>query len=313
MSFRHHIPVLYNEAIEFLAVRPGGTYLDATCGAGGHSAGICERLSGPGRLIAMDQDEKAQVLAKQRLKDFGDRVTFYHGNFRRIDRVLDELKIESIDGALADLGVSSMQFDDPARGFSFEGDAELDMRMDQTQGDAAATLIRRARPEELARILRDFGEQPYPGRIARSLVEAARGGEALTGQSVRRIVHNALPGKAKRGAKIDPATRVFMALRIAVNEELASLEEFLAGVHGRLRPGGRLVVISFHSLEDRIVKRFFKEKEKGCICPKELPQCLCGLKPSLKVLTRRPMVPGAPEVEGNPRSRSAKLRAAEKK
>lgn len=312
MEHPFHTPVLFQEAMTYLAVRPGGIYLDATCGAGGHAAGIAERLGGSGRLIALDRDPAALAIAKPVLARFGNRVTLVQQNFSGADRILDELKIESIDGALADLGVSSMQLEDPSRGFSFDSEVELDMRMDPTEGIDAARLIRKVKQAELARILRDFGEQPYAGRIARAVCEAAALEQPLTGKVLREVVLRALPPVARRRKRLDPATRVFMALRIAVNDELAALESFLDRIVGRLRKGGRLVVISFHSLEDRIVKHFFAQQARGCICPKELPVCVCKKTPTLKVLTRKPVTAGQREQQDNPRARSAKLRAAQR-
>ena len=307
-----HIPVLFKEALELMKIRPGRVYLDATCGAAGHAAGICERIDESGRLIAVDRDESAIAVAEKRLAPYKGRVTFHHGNFAGIDRMLDELKIESTDGALADLGLSSMQLDDPKRGFSFESHLEVDMRMDQSRGWTAANLIRNSTTEDLARIISAYGEQPFARRIARAIAEAAAAGEELTGRNLRRIVHLAIPPKNRRQSRIDPATRVFQALRIEVNGELAALESFLERVLKRMSPGARLVVISFHSLEDRIVKRFFREQARGCICPPKLPECRCGRKPEMKIITRKPIVAGEKEKEENPRARSAKLRAAEK-
>lgn len=312
MDHSSHTPVLLQETMDYLAVRPGGIYLDATCGAGGHSEQICLRLKSSGRLIAIDQDEQAIEIASKRLAPFKDLVTFYSGNFSGINRILDELKIESIDGAIADLGVSSMQLDDPGRGFSFDSDDEVDMRMDRQSGISAAQLIRATSQKDLATILSQYGEQPMAGRVARAIFEAASEGEKLTGRNLRQIVHGALPYKFLRQRRVDPATKVFMALRIAVNDELAAIESFLENAHERLAPDGRLVVISFHSLEDRIVKRFFRDRAGGCTCPRDLPVCGCGNVPTMKVLTRKPVAPGDEETSENPRARSARLRAAEK-
>lgn len=307
-----HTPVLFNEALEFLAIRKDGTYLDATCGAGGHSKGIALQLGKGGRLIAIDQDTDALKYAQDRLETQSENITYHHGNFTGIDRVLDELKIESIDGALADLGTSSMQLDNLDRGFSYDSPFEVDMRMDRSQGETAADLIRRSDPKELARIFSTYGEQIYSGWIAHRICDAVAQGVELTGKELKRLVHQALPKKLIRTAKVEPSVRVFQALRIAVNDELVSLEKFLEAAHRRLAPGGRLVVITFHSLEDRIVKQFFKFRQNPCSCPRELPMCVCGEKPTLKILTRKPVIPGDSEKQGNPRARSAKLRAAKK-
>ena len=298
--------------MDFLAIRPGGIYLDGTCGAGGHSSGICERLAGRGRLIAVDQDETALDLARERLSGAGCQVDFVHDNFSGIDRILDDLTIETIDGALLDLGVSSMQFDTLDRGFSFDSGQEADMRMDRSSGQTAAELIRRSSERELAKILRELGEEPFPGRIARVLKEAADSGELLTGANLHHIIHQALPAKIRKTARIDPATRSFMALRIAVNDELSVLEDFLEKVVDRLADDARLVIISFHSLEDRIVKNFFRDRARGCVCPREVPVCVCGKQPTLKVLTRKPVSASEQEVGANPRARSARLRAAKR-
>ena len=210
-----HIPVLFQEAMQYLAIKPGGVYLDATCGAGGHSSGILERLEGQGRLIAVDRDENALAIASRRLGGFSPRVDFVHENFSGIGRILDLLQIETIDGVLADLGVSSMQFDNPDRGFSFESDVEIDMRMDRRTGITAADLIRKIKAKELAGILAEYGEQPMAGRVANAIKRASDSSEALTGRTLRQIVHEALPKKFVAQSRIDPATRVFMALRIA--------------------------------------------------------------------------------------------------
>ena len=307
-----HKSVLFQEAMDHLAVQPGGTYVDATCGAGGHAAGICERLFGTGRLVALDQDESALDLARKRLEAFGHQVTFVRMNFSGIDRILNDLKIDGIDGAIADLGVSSMQLDDPARGFSFDSDTPLDMRMDPGAGLSAAQWIARSTPDQLARIFTVYGEQPYANRIAKAVWDASKSGQTMTGRLLRQVVHQTLPAQWVRESRIDPATRVFMALRIAVNEEFEALESFLEKIVEAMNPSARLVIISFHSLEDRTVKRFFQEQARGCTCPKEFPACVCNKPPRLKILTKNPVTAGEQEKRGNPRARSAKLRAAEK-
>ena len=307
-----HISVLLKEAIDRLDIKPDGVYLDATCGAGGHAKGICEKLSTKGRLIGIDRDKGAIKVARKRLAPFDSRAILNYGKFSMVDRILDDLKIESIDGALADLGISSMQLDNPGRGFSFESDVELDMRMDPETGITVAQLLRSTDVGLLARIFRDYGEQPLAKRIAKAVSFAAQEEKPMTGRELRQIVHGAIPAKMRRKARIDPATRVFMALRIAVNEELTELETFLEKVVPKIVPGGRLVIISFHSLEDRIVKRFFLEQARGCTCPREFPVCVCGKSPILKILTRKPVQPEQEEKERNPRARSARLRAAEK-
>ncbi len=307
-----HTPVLLKEVLEFLAIKKDGVYLDATCGGAGHSQLILQNLGPEGRLIAIDQDLSALKIAKNRLKSSSGAITYHHENFSRLKKVLDELKIESIDGVLADIGVSSMQLDDPERGFSYKSPFEVDMRMDATRGQTAAQLLRRVDPGELARIISTYGQQVHGKRIARRICDAVAEGAELTGINLREIVHKALPAKLIRTAKIEPSVRVFQALRIAVNDELGALERFLNGAHDRLAPGGRMVIISFHSLEDRIVKRFFNYRRNPCSCPRELPMCVCEEKPSLKILTRKPVTAGDREKGQNPRARSAKLRAAKK-
>ena len=312
MTCPPHISVLLNETIELLNINPDGVYIDATCGAGGHSESILERLSPRGRLIGIDRDEQALMVARKRLAHFESRVILRHGRFSEVDQILNELKIESIDGALADLGISSMQVDDSNRSFSFDSDAELDMRMDPGSGITAARLLQNADAKELAGILRDYGEQPFAKRIANAIVRAVQGEKQLTGRELRQIVHGAIPAKVRRKSRIDPATRVFMALRIAVNEELEELASFLERIVPRIKTGGRLAIISFHSLEDRIVKRFFLAQARGCTCPKQIPVCVCGKLPVMKIITRKPVMPEEEEKARNPRARSAKLRAAEK-
>jgi 16S rRNA (cytosine1402-N4)-methyltransferase len=305
-----HVSVLYKETLDYLDVDPQGTYVDATCGAGGHSAGIAELLSGEGRLIAIDRDPVAIRIAKERLAEYGSRVVFKQGTFSEIERILDELTIEKIDGVLADLGVSSIQLDDIDRGFSWNAPGEVDMRMGFDAPRTAAELIRSESAEMLARLLKDYGEQPCSRRVARSIKQAADSEQPLTGARLRDAILSALPAKLKHARRIDPATKVFMALRIAVNDELGELQHFLAALPERLAPNGRAVLISFHSLEDRIVKRFFREQADPCTCPREMPECRCGKVATLKVLTRKPVLSSDAEQEVNPRSRSAKLRAA---
>lgn len=309
-----HRPVLLHEVLERLAVRPDGIYLDGTVGAGGHAYEIAKRLT-TGRLIGLDLDPQALEIAAQRLSAFGDRVTLRQANFRDLSRVLDELKVERIGGALFDLGVSSMQFDTPERGFSFRHDAPLDMRLDPDSPLDARRLVNEASQAELARILREYGEERYATRIAAEIVrermkcpKGTKGAKRLetTGQ-LAALVERAIPKPAQRW-KIHPATRTFQALRIAVNDELNNLEAGLAAAVERLPPGGILAVISFHSLEDRIVKHFLRERARPCICPPGLPVCCCHHRPELELLPEA--TPGPEELARNPRARSARLRAA---
>jgi 16S rRNA (cytosine1402-N4)-methyltransferase len=291
--------------VEILAPERGGFFVDATVGAGGHAEALLER--GPEiRLLALDRDPDALVLAQRRLARFGARVAFAQENFADLDRVLQDWP--AADGILADLGVSSMQLEQGPRGFSFRRDGPLDMRMSGA-GRTAADIVAAASVEELTRILREYGEERMAAKIARGIVQERDWRGPITGtRQLARIVARA---KGTR-ERIDPATRVFQALRIEVNQELVALSRFLAAAVHRMRVRGRLVVVSYHSLEDRIVKDAFRREAGACFCPPALPTCICGARQVLKILTRRPMVPSETERNRNPRSRSAKLRAAEK-
>ena len=305
-----HIPVLLNECLTGLAIDPAGTYLDGTAGGAGHSRQIALRLDAAkgGRLISLDQDPDAVQTARARLA--GLPATVVQINFRYAGQALEQLGIEKINGALLDLGVSSHQLDDAARGFSYRADAPLDMRMSQ-QGETAADLVNTESREELARILRDYGEEPYAWQIAGKIVEARESAPILTTLQLADIVASAMPPAERRKNK-NPSRRTFQALRIAVNHELDALEEGLDTIFDHLAPGGRLCVITFHSLEDRIVKRTLAELARGCVCPPEFPVCVCGKKPQVRLVTRKPVTAGGAELEENPRARSAKLRVAEK-
>ena len=306
-----HIPVLLNECLTGLAIDPAGTYLDGTAGGAGHSRQIALRLDAAkgGRLISLDQDPDAVQTARARLA--GLPATVVQINFRYAGQALEQLGIEKINGALLDLGVSSHQLDDAARGFSYRADAPLDMRMSQ-QGETAADLVNTESREELARILRDYGEEPYAWQIAGKIVEARETAPILTTLQLADTVASAMPPAERRKNK-NPSRRTFQALRIAVNHELDALEEGLDTIFDHLAPGGRLCVITFHSLEDRIVKNIFKENEDPCICPKEFPVCVCGRKSKGKVITRKPIVPSEEELLENKRSKSSKLRVFERK
>ena len=304
MSDAIHRPVMRAEAVRFLAPDRGGIYVDGTVGLGGHAAAIL--AAGPEvRLIGIDRDPQALRYAAARLAQFGDRVRLVHGNYRDLTEILAGLGIEAIDGFLLDLGLSSLQLDAPERGFSFRADGPLDMRMDPTQGRSAADLVNAASVEELARILRDYGEERFAGRIARAIV-AARPIE--TTRALAEIVRRAIPRRFHE-RRIDPATRTFQALRIAVNDELRNLQDGLAAGFAALRPGGVIVVISFHSLEDRIVKRFFRK-----LATPRYESLAPGppLPPQAEVLTKKPLRPSEEEIGENPRARSAKLRACRK-
>lgn len=289
-----HVPVMTAEAIQHLRPERGGLFVDCTVGLGGHSRALLE--AGASRIIGLDRDEDALARARETLAPWADRVELVHADYRTIDEVLDARRIDAIDGALADLGVSSLQFDAPGRGFSFQRDEPLDMRMDRSSGDTAADLVARASERELADAIFQYGEERFSRRIARAMVEARSESPIATTGRLASIVRRAIP---RRGpARIDPATRTFQALRIWVNRELEGLDRFLAAAARRLRAGARLVVITFHSLEDRIVKHTFRALAHG--------------PAPLRVLTKKPIVPGDAEVERNPRARSAKLRAAER-
>jgi 16S rRNA (cytosine1402-N4)-methyltransferase len=303
-----HLPVLPEEVLALLDPAPGGIYLDGTVGGGGHARLILEASVPDGRLIGLDRDPSALRKAAEVLAPFGDRVVLRHRNFSEAAGVLSELGISGLDGMLLDLGVSSHQLDEASRGFSFRGEAPLDMRMDPTSGPTAADLVNTAAAEELARIFREFGEERWAGRIARRIVQVRQQHPLTTTRQLAELVRDAVPG-GKAPARIHPATRVFQALRIQVNQELEHISRGIAEAIDLLNPGGRLVVISFHSLEDRIVKRFFQEEAKGCICPPRLPTCVCNHRPSLELLTRKGVRASDAEVEANPRARSAVLRA----
>lgn len=309
MNFSHK-SVLLNESIEALAIRPDGIYLDGTLGGAGHSEQIAMRLK-TGRLIGVDRDASALEAAALRLQAYSDRVTLVHSNFKEIDAILDGLHIGQIDGMLFDLGVSSPQLDDGERGFSYMTDAPLDMRMDRADGLTAFEIVNRWPREELRRILFAYGEERYAPLIAAAIVRRREEKPINTTLELVDIIRGAMPREALR-EKQHPAKRSFQAIRIAVNDELGAIGEMMQAAIPRLNSGGRLAVITFHSLEDRIVKNAMQEAAKGCTCPPEFPVCVCGKTPQVRILTRKPVLPGEEELEENPRARSAKLRAAEK-
>lgn len=296
------------EVLELLAPRPGGIYLDGTVGGGGHSRLILEASSPDGRLIGLDRDPQALAKAGEVLAPFGGRAVLRHGNFSAAADILAALGVEGLDGMLLDLGVSSHQLDAPERGFSFRADAPLDMRMDPTVGATAAEVLNSAEADELVRIFREYGEERWAGRIARRIVATRQQHPLETTRQLAELVRDAVPG-GRVPARIHPATRVFQALRIHVNRELEHVSRGVAQGIDLLKPGGRLVVISFHSLEDRIVKRIFREESRGCVCPPRLPVCVCNQVPKVEVLTRRALRAAPEEVDTNPRARSAVLRA----
>lgn len=303
-----HQPVLLWECIEGLAIRPNGTYLDGTAGGAGHSREIAKRLTEGGRLIALDQDPDAVKAARERL--LGLNATVVQQNFRFADQVLNELKIAQLDGVLLDLGVSSHQLDDPDRGFSYRADAPLDMRMSQT-GPTAADLLNSLSREELARILREYGEEPYAWQIAGRIVQQRAVSPIVTTGQLADLCSQSLPSAERRKHK-NPARRSFQAIRIAVNGELDALSQGMDVLFDALAPGGRFCIITFHSLEDRLVKQRFRSWCTGCTCPPEFPVCVCGKKPKAKLVGRKPVEPTQTEQQDNRRARSAKLRILEK-
>ena len=311
MSEFHHVSVLLDECIEGLNIKPDGIYVDGTLGGAGHSYHIAERLT-TGRLIGIDRDPVALKAAGERLSPFADRVTLVHSNFCRMGQVLQELGISGVDGILLDLGVSSPQLDDGSRGFSYMTDAPLDMRMDNGDALSADTVVNTWSYEELKRILYDYGEERYAPAIAAAIVRKREISPIRTTLELVDVVRSAMPPAALR-EKQHPAKRTFQAIRIAVNDELNSVSKAMDAAIPCLNPGGRLAVITFHSLEDRIVKNAMAAAAKGCICPPEFPVCVCGRKPQVTVLTRKPIVSGEEELERNPRARSAKLRICEKR
>jgi 16S rRNA (cytosine1402-N4)-methyltransferase len=306
-----HITVLYDEVIRLLEPRPGGVYVDGTLGGGGHAFGILQASSPDGILLGFDRDADALAAASRRLSGFGKRVRLFHENFTRLAETLAHVGFGSVDGMVLDLGVSSHQLDTGERGFSFQQDAPLDMRMDTASGRTAADLVNALPEQDLERIIRDFGEERWARRIAAVIVAERETAPILTTSQLAGLVKRSIP-RAKWEARLHPATRTFQAIRIAVNEELDNLEAGLRTSVASLAVGGRLAVISFHSLEDRIVKNTFNELAKGCVCLKNIPRCVCGKVPVVRKLTGKPVVARQEEVAENPRSRSAKLRAIEK-
>ena len=310
MSEFHHVSVLLDECIEGLNIKPDGIYVDGTLGGAGHSYHIAEKLT-TGRLIGIDRDPVALKAAGERLSPFADRVTLVHSNFCRMGQVLQELGISGVDGILLDLGVSSPQLDDGSRGFSYMTDAPLDMRMDNGDALSADTVVNTWSYEELKRILYDYGEERYAPAIAAAIVRKREISPIRTTLELVDVIRSAMPPAALR-EKQHPAKRTFQAIRIAVNDELNSVSKAMDAAIPCLNPGGRLAVITFHSLEDRIVKNAMAEAARGCTCPPNFPVCVCGKKPKVRIVTRKPIVSGDEELEVNPRARSAKLRICEK-
>ena len=310
MSEFHHVSVLLDECIDALAIRPDGIYVDGTLGGAGHSSQIAKRLT-TGRLIGIDRDPVALKAAGERLAPYGDRVTLVHSNFCDIAKVLEDLGIEGVDGILLDLGVSSPQLDDAGRGFSYMADAPLDMRMNSEDTLDAYMVVNSWSQEELKRIFFEYGEERYAPQIAVAICRRRAEKPIETTLELVDVIRSAMPPAALR-EKQHPAKRTFQAIRIAVNDELGSVEQVMRDAIPCLNEGGRLAIITFHSLEDRIVKNGMVAASKGCTCPPSFPVCVCGKKPKVKLVTRKPIVSGDEELERNPRARSAKLRVCEK-
>lgn len=307
----HHVSVFLNEAIDLLAIKSDGIYVDCTLGGAGHSKKIAERLSKDGILIGIDQDTDALCAAKERLEDYECKIHLIHSNFENLDSILKDLNIDKIDGILFDLGVSSHQIDTESRGFSYVKDAPLDMRMNKENPFSAMDVVNNYSKEELTSIFYEYGEEKWSVRIADIILEKRLEKPILTTGELVDIVHRAIPKKLRPKDGGHPAKRIFQAIRIEVNKELEILNNTFNTALKHLNIGGKMVVITFHSLEDRITKQFMKEKEKGCICPKELPICTCNHKKEIKILSKG-IKPSTKEVEENPRSKSAKIRAFEK-
>ena len=307
-----HKSVLLDETIESLDIKPDGIYVDGTLGGGGHASEVCRRLGDKGRFIGIDQDADAIAAASERLKEFGDKVTIVRSNYENIDEVLKELGISQVDGIYLDLGVSSYQLDNEERGFTYRADAPLDMRMDQRQSRTAADIINGYEEKELYRIIRDYGEDKFAKNIAKHIVAARQEKPVRTTGELTEIIRRAIPMKIQ-AAGGHPAKRTFQAVRIELNRELDVLRESLDGMIDMLGDGGRICVITFHSLEDRIVKTIFRKNENPCTCPPDFPVCVCGKKSKGKVITRKPILPGEQELEENSRSKSAKLRIFERR
>ena len=307
-----HLPVMPDEVLGTLAPAPGSLQIDATIGGGGHTERILEAASPDGRVLGLDADQAAIERVALRLARYGDRLVLRQANFRELASVAPAAGFAAVDGALFDLGLSSFQLADRERGFGFRTGGPLDMRFDTTRGVPASELLATLDADELAALFRKYGEEPSAWKIAKAIVAARSTAPIETAEELAQLVETVSPGNPRQRRRIHPATRVFQALRIAVNEELDALPEGLAAAVDLLRPGGRLVVLSYHSLEDRIVKRFIASERRGCVCPPEAPVCVCGHSPRLRLVTRPSMTPTDAEIDANPRARSARLRAAER-
>lgn len=310
MSF-NHVSVLLNECIEGLKIKPTGIYVDGTLGGGGHSFKILQHLT-TGKLIGIDQDQDALKAATERLKIFEDRFIPYHSNFSGLTKVLTDLEIQKFDGLLLDLGVSSYQLDEAERGFSYMNDGKLDMRMNQSDSFTAYDVVNGYSEAKLTEIITDYGEENWANRIAKFIVQERAEKPIETTFELVDVIKKAIPAAARKDGP-HPAKRTFQAIRIEVNNELRIIEQTIEAAVSRLNKGGRIAIITFHSLEDRIVKNAYKKLAQGCTCPPEFPVCICGGKAKIKIITKKPILPSDDEVENNPRARSAKLRIAEKK
>lgn len=306
-----HIPVLKDEVLAYLIQNPQGLYVDGTVGLGGHAEGLLENLSKEGHLLAIDRDKDALELAQEKLKPYREQVTFVQDDFRHLKEIIEKYSFPSPVGILLDLGISSLQVDDPERGFSYFKDGPLDMRMDQEKGLCASQIINTYSQGELAYIFKEYGEERWANRIGSFIIKKRREGPIKRTKELVEIIKGAIPARYRRTGP-HPARRTFMALRIAVNDELKALEEALKDALPLLEVGGRMAIITFHSLEDRVVKKTFKELAKDCICPKDFPICTCHQKQLVKILTKKPILPKGEELQENPRSRSGKLRVIEK-
>ena len=303
---------MLNEVVNYLNCRPGNVYVDGTIGGCGHARAICEKIFPGGRFIGIDQDIDAISNAETVLKDYTSNIHLFHGNFISLPEFLTQLEIDRVDGILLDLGLSLHHIENSGRGFSFRKDEPLDMRMDIQSSQTAENLINNLSQAELQKLFKEYGEERRAKQITRKIIKIRRQKKIQTSRQLAQIIVDSIPAQAAFKQKIHPATRVFMALRIAVNRELERLETFLEYAVDLLNPGGRLCVLAFHSLEDRIVKQRFKALEKGCTCPPQFPQCVCGQEPQLRILTKKVVRPTAEEIAANPKARSTRLRAAEK-
>jgi 16S rRNA (cytosine1402-N4)-methyltransferase len=302
---------MVKEVVSYLNCSPGKTYVDGTLGGGGHAQAILEAIGPDGLLLGIDRDPDSISYCKRSLRAFKPNIQIFHNDFTHLPQILSRLHTSKVDGILLDLGVSLYQLERSGRGFTFMRDEPLDMRMNPEEGQTAAELVNKLPERELANIMTEYGEEPRAPRIAKAIVKSRREQAIQTSRELAQVVEQAVPARYRRG-RIHPATRTFQAFRIAINHELEALDLFLNEAVDLLNPGGRLCILSFHSLEDRIVKQRFRAHAKGCICPPELPKCVCGESPQLAVLTKRPVRPSQREIQANPMARSAKLRAAER-